>query len=179
MDDVWQSLRPHWTRVELDRRRRLLEAGAISRQLYVVESGCLRLWYNADGRDVTVQFFTDGMAVSSFESLLKEVPSLFTIEAVVATIVRVVDKDTLLNHWRMSPDFQRALVDLLFGRLADYQKLFLDRIANSAQQRYVELCERAPGLVDRVPQHFIASYLGITPVSLSRIRKRVKADNKR
>lgn len=178
-NQVWQSLRPHWTRVEFDRRARVLVSGTISRHVYLVESGCLRLWHNHDGRDITVQFFTEGMAVSSFESLIKEVPSLFDIEAVVPTIVRVIDKATLMGHWRDSPDFQTALVELLLDRLSDYQKLFLNRISTNAQQRYVELCERAPDTVDQVPQHLIASYLGITPVSLSRIRKRIEADNKR
>lgn len=178
-NQVWQSLHPHWTRVEFDRRARVLVSGTISRNVHLVESGCLRLWYNHDGRDITVQFFTAGMAVSSFESLINEVPSLFDIEAVVPTIVRVIDRATLMNHWRESADFQSALVELLLERLSDYQKLFINRIATSARQRYVELCERAPGIVDQVPQHLIASYLGITPVSLSRIRKRVETDNKR
>lgn len=62
--------------------------------------------------------------------------------------------------------------EVTFKRLVFYQNLFLSRIKDSPQKRYQELIKKHPKIIERVPQHYIASYLGITPVSLSRIRNR-------
>ncbi len=74
-----------------------------------------------------------------------------------------VEQDALIRK-----EYEEKLIE----RFHVYQQLFLSRIKNTPQQRYEELLKEYPGIVQRVPQHYIASYLGITPVSLSRIRSR-------
>lgn len=70
------------------------------------------------------------------------------------------------------PSLRQVYEEKLIDRFRVYQQLFLSRIKDTPQQRYEELLKKYPNIIQRVPQHYIASYLGITPVSLSRIRNR-------
>ena len=71
-----------------------------------------------------------------------------------------------------SPPIKSEVEAQIFHRLIFYQRLFLSRIKDNPQNRYEDLAEQRPEILQRIPQHYIASYLGITPVSLSRIRNR-------
>jgi CRP-like cAMP-binding protein len=71
-----------------------------------------------------------------------------------------------------SPQFKEKMQEHLFKRLLQSQKTFYSYLKNNPQQRYKELAEEHPHIIQRIPQHYIASYLGITSVSLSRIRNR-------
>jgi CRP-like cAMP-binding protein len=71
-----------------------------------------------------------------------------------------------------APGFKELVEENIYQRLEHYFALFLSRIRDTPQQRYLHLLREHPVIVQRIPQHFIASYLGITPVSLSRIRSR-------
>ncbi|MBR5811627.1 MAG: cyclic nucleotide-binding domain-containing protein, partial [Alistipes sp.] len=73
---------PH-TRLTLSAKTTLLHEGSISTKIYLIESGCIRLWFNNDGKDVTLQFFMQGQVVSSFESFINNQPSRFTLETVL------------------------------------------------------------------------------------------------
>lgn len=159
---------------DLQRRQTLLLQGDVSCHAYFIESGCLRLWYNDDGNDISVQFFQPGEIVASLESFLKGEPSRFGIEAIVPSTVRVIDKSSFEEHLKASGGLRDFLFDALLTRLSDYQTLFLNRIMDSPEKRYRHLLAQNPGLFEVVPQHYIASFLGVTPVSLSRIRKKVE-----
>lgn len=150
----------------------LLEEGTIANQLYLIHKGCLRLFFYNGKKDITFQFFCEGDFVASFESFYNNTPSLFSLESIepseVLTITKeeffhIIDNDTAIRH---------AFEEKIIERFSSYQHLFLSRIKNSPQQRYEELQKEHPEIIQRIPQHYIASYLGITPVSLSRIRNR-------
>ena len=80
--------------------------------------------------------------------------------------------DDFYHLIEQTPSLKQIYEEKLIDRFHVYQQLFLSRIKNTPQQRYEELLKEYPDIIQRVPQHYIASYLGITPVSLSRIRKR-------
>ncbi len=150
----------------------LLQEGEISKRIYFIEKGCLRLWFNNQGKDVSFQFFFEGEAVSSVESFWLNQPSSFSIEAIELTTLLVVDKLKFKSLIEESDENKRRMEAHLLKRLFSYQKLFLSRIKESPQERYQMLLDENPKILQRIPQHYIASYLGITPVSLSRIRNR-------
>ncbi|ANH79892.1 cyclic nucleotide-binding protein [Niabella ginsenosidivorans] len=153
-------------------REILLREGAISKMAFYIEKGSLRLWFNNNGADVTFQFFFEGEGVSSVESFRNRQPSLFTIQTIEPCIIHSIsrkDFQYILDH---SPIIRESVEEHSFQRLIHYQKLFLSRIKDSPEKRYKELLKEHPEIVQRVPQHYIASYLGITAVSLSRIRNR-------
>ncbi|MCI1985162.1 MAG: Crp/Fnr family transcriptional regulator [Lactobacillus sp.] len=152
----------------------LLREGDRSTQLFFVAQGGVRLWHNDDGRDITVQFFFENQIVASFESFYLEKPSLFSITALEPTTVIAIDSAVLQRSLQQEPALLAAFTNHICQRFIDYTRYFLNRIEQSPESRYRSLVAADPALVARVPQHELASYLGITPVSLSRIRNRVK-----
>ncbi len=158
---------------DLPKKHTLLQQGEISKHAYFVESGCLRLWYNDEGNDVSVKFFLTGELVASLVSFYLEQPSKFGIETIVPSVVRIATKQTFLNQFDQSPHFRDYMFSVSVHCMSDYQDLFLNRIMNNPESRYRQLTEQDPRLLEIVPQHYLASYLGITPVSLSRIRKKI------
>lgn len=150
----------------------LLEEGKVADKLYLIRKGCLRLFFYNEGKDITFQFFFEGDFVASFDSLYKQQPSLFSLESIEPTEVTFIMRKDFYNFVEQDALIRKEYEEKLIGRFHVYQQLFLSRIKNTPQQRYEELLKEYPGIVQRVPQHYIASYLGITPVSLSRIRSR-------
>lgn len=150
----------------------LLEEGKVAEKLYLIRKGCLRLFFYNEGKDITFQFFFEGDFVASFDSLYKRTPSLFYLESIEPTELTAIRREDFYNLINNNLSFRLLYEEKLIDRFHAYQQLFLSRIKNTPQQRYEELLKEYPNIIQRVPQHYIASYLGITPVSLSRIRNR-------
>ncbi len=150
----------------------LLEEGKIAEKLYLIRKGCLRLFFYNEGKDITFQFFFEGDFVASFDSLYKRTPSLFYLESIEPTELTAIRREDFYNQINNNLSLRQLYEEKLIDRFHAYQQLFLSRIKNTPQQRYEELLKEYPNIIQRVSQHYIASYLGITPVSLSRIRNR-------
>lgn len=151
----------------------ILAENEIADKIYFIRSGCLRLAFNNDGKDVTFQFFFPGSLVASYDSWSTKTPSQFSIESIERSELVAVDGAAVRNLVETNEVARDRYVTYIEQRFHAYQQLFLSRIRNSPEQRYIELIAQNPEIVRRIPQHYIASYLGITSVSLSRIRKRV------
>ncbi len=171
---IWKIIKPLAEKKEYPKKSWLLNEGEVSKHLLFIEQGCVRSWFNNDGDDITFQFFFENSFVSSFESLRQNEPSLFNLETIEPSILHVIHKEDLFTVAKNSPVLKDYLNELLCRRLYHYQKLFLSRIKNNPQRRYDELNGENPEIFNRVPHHYIASYLGITSVSLSRIRNKNK-----
>lgn len=158
--------------IEVPAKTILLREGEISKKAFFIESGCLRVWFNNNGKECTTQFFFDREMVSSIESFRTGAPGLFNIESIEPCVIKVITKAELDKIEQNSPIFRKRMEETILKRLFVYQKLFLSRIKDSPEKRYHDLLENNPEMILRIPQHYIASYLGITSVSLSRIRRR-------
>lgn len=172
LKEEWKKYDHLFERDEICAKTQLLQEGEISKKTYLVEKSCLRIWFNNNGVDVTFQFFFEGDRVSSIESFCYNQPSLFHLESIEPSTIRSISKNDLEFVLSESPIIKREIENLVINRILFYQKLFLSRIKDNPQKRYQELLKENPEIILRVPQHYIASYLGITPVSLSRIRNR-------
>jgi len=150
----------------------LLNEGEISTHAHIIKKGCLREWFNKDGKEITFQFFFEGQAVASIDSFLNNQPSLYTIESIEPSIIYSISKDKFEKIFQLFPEFKEKFQELMYQRFRNYANLFLSRIKDSPKERYEDLIQNHPQIIKRVPQHYIASYLGITPTSLSRIRNR-------
>ncbi|MCZ4221931.1 Crp/Fnr family transcriptional regulator [Pedobacter rhodius] len=168
----WEKFSHLFKRQEISAKTTLLKEGQISKTAYFIENGCLRSWFNNNGKDITFQFFFEGYGVSSIESFKKNEPSLFTIESIEPCIIQSISKKDFEFVLNESIIIKKEVDEHIFQRLFFYQQLFLSRIKDNPEKRYKELLKQHPEILKRVPQHYIASYLGITPVSLSRIRNR-------
>jgi CRP-like cAMP-binding protein len=169
---IWETIKPLAERKKYPKKSWLLNEGDVSGHLLFVEQGCIRSWFNDDGNDITFQFFFEGSFVSSFESLRLGQPSLFNLETIEHTVLYRVHRDDLFPAIKQNPALNEAINQLLCRRLYHYQTLFLSRIKDKPQLRYEALVKENPEIFKRVPHHYIASYLGITPVSLSRIKNK-------
>lgn len=168
-DLILKQLMPLAEKLDFPRKTSLLNQGDICKQIFFIEQGCLRLWVNDDGRDITFQFFFEGDVLSSFESLRNNKPCLYSIETITPATLRVIHRDDFFKAVNKSSELMEIVNNYILQRFYHYQKLFISRITYSPQRRYEELVEKNPEILKRVPQHYIATYLGITPVSLSRI----------
>ncbi|MEM1285402.1 MAG: Crp/Fnr family transcriptional regulator [Pseudomonadota bacterium] len=159
---------------EVAKKVTLLRAGDVSRYAYFIQSGSIRLWHNDEGADISIKFFLPNELCASLQSFYHEEPSRYELEAITPCVVRVVTKQELLGKAAETPGLADYFTSVMIHCMADYQDLFVDRIGKPPEERYRSLIEDDPDILDLVPLHYIASYLGITPVSLSRIRKRIQ-----
>jgi CRP-like cAMP-binding protein len=169
---VWTQVQDMFQDKEIAAKTILLREGEISHNIYFIRKGCLRVWFNNDGKDISFQFFFEGQAVSSFESFFSQQPSLFSLESLEACSLIVVSRNDFDRILHLVPELKNGFIAILTQRLSNYAGLFLSRIKDNPQKRYQELIKNYPEIIRRVPQHYIASYLGITPISLSRIRNK-------
>ncbi len=172
----WEKYTALQQRLVFPARTILLHEGKTAQDYYFVEQGCLRLWFDNNGKDTTVQFFFENEGVASLESFRKNIPSIFTIETIEPTTVRVLSKkhfNQMIGELEEDPEFLKAMIDISFERQRHYMNEYLSRIRDTPQQRYATLLKERPHIVRRVPQHYIASYLGITSVHLSRIKNKL------
>lgn len=169
-NEDWLKIEPFLVRIDVKKDTILLEQGKVCRHLYFLESGLLRFFILKDGQEVT-KYFTDipycFTSIKSFEAQIPATESIETLE------------DTIL--WAMSSDNVKTLFSLpawnTFARkLIQEVQTYTDEIledlqTETAENRYRKMLAENDPLLQRVPLKHIASYLGIAPQSLSRIRK--------
>ncbi len=175
-DDKWNDYISCFKRIEVPAKTTLLKEGEVSKKLFLIEKGCIRVWFNNNGKDVTFQFFFENNTVASIESFRKKFPSpvyIETIEPSVLWFMHKKDVDTIISELSEIPAVRDKLIDVLFERTFDYMKHFFSFIKDTPSQRYLDLVNEKPQIVKRVPQHYIASYLGVSTVHLSRIKNKL------
>ena len=170
--EKWSKLSHLFKQIEIPAKTILLQEGKISKKMYFVEKGCLRTWINNNGKDITTQFFFEGSGVSSIESFMTNKPSLYSIETIEPCVLQTITQQEFQQALKSLPDIKDNMIEHLFQRLLQSQNIFFSYLKNSPQKRYEELIKQHPHIIQRIAQHYIASYLGITSVSLSRIRNR-------
>jgi len=151
----------------------LLAADEIAKEIYFVVRGCLRLYYVKDGVDISAYFFTEGMFAGAYDSFISKQPSrhyIETLENSELLSINFMNFSKLFDEFPKMNEFVRKILE---DRFISLHKLFTSQILDSPEERYLNLLKDNPDLVNRVPQHYIATFLGITPVSLSRIRSRI------
>jgi CRP-like cAMP-binding protein len=176
LNPYWEKYTALQQRIEYPAKTVLLQEGKIAQNYYFIEKGCLRMWFDNNEKDTTFQFFFENEGVSSLESFQKNIPSTFTIETIEPSVIQILPKavfNAMLKELDQNPDFLKALMDISFERQRHYMYEFLSRIRDTPIQRYINLIKDRPHIVQRVPQHYIASYLGVTSVHLSRIKNQL------
>jgi len=172
-EERWARYSRYFRQLSVPAKTVLLREGQISQKMFFVEKGCIRVWINKQGKDITSQFFFENGMVSSIESLRKNIPSPGTIETLEPCVLWQINKrelNMILNEIKEVPFLRDRLIDLVFERAFDYMKHFCASIRDSPEERYLQLLAAQPQIIQRVPQHYIASFLGISTVHLSRIK---------
>ncbi|MFD3449778.1 Crp/Fnr family transcriptional regulator [Microbacteriaceae bacterium 4G12] len=156
----------------------LLRQGDVPIHCYFVLKGCVRQHFiDEAGKEVTSNFYTEEQAISNFNHHKQDKSSAYSLTCLEDCILVIGDLDKIkdmFNKYSQLESMTRRMIEHNFGEVQDELASF---IASTPEERYKALLRKRPYLVDRVPQHQLASYLGITPESLSRIKKRIKKDN--
>ena len=184
-DNFIQSLQQHVTLTEQElavieelfntrkyrKRQYILQEGEVMRFDSFVLSGLTRL-YEVDekGHEHIVMFGPEGWWVGDLYSFFAEMPSRFNIDCLEDTEVMQISKENLETLYSRVPKMERHFRILLQNAYIASTARVTSSLIKSATERYAEFIERYPDIEQRVPDHQIASYLGITPQSLSRIR---------
>nr|WP_294905399.1 Crp/Fnr family transcriptional regulator [uncultured Lacibacter sp.] len=168
-----QALYDCFEQVVLAKNQHLLTEGKICRHLYFLEKGALRGYYTLDGKEITHWFGFEHDFVTSFHSFTTQEPAVENLQLLEGSILWSISKDTLTELFNRFHDIERLV------RIA-YEKYYIrleERYVNAqfktAAERYYQLLEDAPHIPERVPLGHIASYLGISQETLSRIRSRL------
>ena len=161
---------------EYKKGKYLLRQGELSaNKCYFVLMGCIRQFYiDESGKEVTSNFFTEEQAIPIINEQTQgdlSKYSLVCVEDCILVVGEVDSEKTMFNKYPQLETMVRKMMEINFGEI---QEQFGEFINSSPEERYESILRKRPQLVDRVPQHQLASYLGITPESLSRIKKRIK-----
>jgi CRP-like cAMP-binding protein len=180
LNAYWDKYLPFQKRMELPAKTVLLEEGKISQNYIFIEKGCVRFFFNNNGDDKTVQFFFENDGLTSFDSFINNIPSLFTIETIEPSVIYLLPKQYVLqfmNELSHEPDFANMILQMSAQRQMHYMNEFVSFIRDTPEQRYQNLLTNRPHIIQRVPQHYIASYLGVSTVHLSRIKSKLAKGN--
>ena len=150
----------------------VLSKGQVCKQIFYVEKGLLR-FYSIDhlGKEHIIQFAAEGWFISDRSSIYFNQPSEFFIDAVEDTRVAILNEQFVCSASEVSAPFRRYNEHILQNHIRNLQNRVNLLISATAEERYLDFIKMYPNLTQRVPQWMIASYLGITPESLSRVRK--------
>ena len=151
----------------------LLKEGQVSKECYSVLKGCVRQYHLDEGEEKTTALFTEGDAVVPFRSYIDDLPSKHYLVCVENCTLTVGNKEKESQICQEFPILKDIIREELEKNMAKAQEQYAFFVSSSPEKRYLNLIENRPDLVNRVPLHQIASYLGIKPESLSRIRKRI------
>ena len=160
------------TTKQLRRKQYLLQEGDVWKYYAFVSSGLL-IQYSVDDKGVPhiSQFAPENHWTGDIYSLLYRVPSIFNIEAVENSAITLIKYEDFQHLCAEISTLNELVFSLLQRSFAVAQNRINTNISNTAEQRYYEFIEKNPSIAARVPQHMIASYLGISPETLTRIRK--------
>lgn len=172
-DQDWQIFASKLVRQEFPKKTILLNVGETEQFLSFIEDGIIRQFIPGIENDLTFGFGFKGTFLSAYDSFLNQKPCTYTTECI-----------TPVTLWRMTyEDLQRVYEETEIGNLIGRktsEELFLRKSARelsllyqTAEERYLSLFEERPELFQQVPLKYIASYIGVTPQALSRIRKRI------
>ncbi|MDN3584649.1 Crp/Fnr family transcriptional regulator [Mucilaginibacter flavus] len=175
-DEEWYAFTGFLKIKKVKKNRCFVEYGKICRELGFIINGAVRFCNVINGQEITGYFSFENSFVTALKSYLAEEPCLYDIKTLEDTIFVTISKknmEAMLKHPLLSCKMER------FGRLISesFNILFEDRIKSfvikTPEQRYLDLLKSGKDIVKRIPVQYIAQFIGITAVSLSRIRKRI------
>lgn len=169
----WLLLLPICSFRKIKKGENFIKSGQISEELAFILSGSFRFFYQKDDVEKTAYFVFTNEIMASFECILEKKPSKTTIQALEDADLFVIDYSKMRKLYNSHIKFEQMhrhigehYIMLLHNQLSSF-------ILDSPEERYMKLIQNTPDLINKVPLQYIASYIGVTPVSLSRIRKRI------
>ena len=151
----------------------ILRQGNICKDFIFVDKGCLRLYYVKDGIEISVWFAFHPSSAIEVYSFISEKPSDYFLQAIKDSEVLYLPKTELKKIYQFQPKMQEMMRNFWEAVLLDLINRFTALETDSAEKRYLDLLNKQPDYLETIPQKYLASFIGVTPTSLSRIRKKI------
>ncbi len=169
----WKFFKSKLTPKTFPKKSIVLKKGRVETNLSFVETGILRLYIPKIENDLTFGFVFANEFVSAYDSFLMQAPCQYELEAIIDTRLWQISHEDLQSIYRetsIGNEIGRKNAEVLFLKKSGRELSLLNK---SAEERYLDLFSERPELIKKIPLKYIASYIGITPQALSRIRRRV------
>ena len=150
----------------------LLKEGSIPNECFFILEGCIRSYFLKNGEEKTIEFYTEEQVVTPI-NYGTSTPSRYYLECLEDTIACIGNPELEKETFQKYPQLASLSGIIAEKIMAQQQESFAEFKTSTPEERYLNVLKTRPDLIQRVPQHQIASYLGIKPESLSRIRKRI------
>ena len=172
-EENWKPFLEKNHRKEYKKREVILKKGEVDNYLSFVEDGAARLYFTKENKELTIRFVFKHQYLTAYDSFTQRTPSRCDIEALTDMVVWQIHYDDLQAIYGSQP------IGNLIGRLT-VEALYVEKLnrefsflSDTAEERYLKLMKEQPDLFQTIPLKHIASYMGITPQALSRIRRRI------
>lgn len=173
-----QEIPARFTERSVKRRGFILQQGDVCKYFTFIVSGCFRQYaIDENGKEHNLQFAAENEWITDLSSFYAEEPSSLYIEAVEPSVVLQIKHDDLLYLYTNYHKFDRNFRIIVERKYIDLQNRVMQNISVTAENRYINFMDRYPNLANRLPNIQIASYLGITPEFLSKVRKKMVHKN--
>lgn len=171
-DSEIQQVIQRFSPIRFEKEEILLKAGEISDKYFILDEGLVRSFVlNSNGEEVTIQFWGGAGVMFEVESFFLRIPTSETLEALTSGNGVYIDFQSLNEMFHTYPGFREIGRTLLVKGFISFKQRTLHLIQPSAEERYVQIMYEHPEWIQLIPLKYLASYLGITDSSLSRIRK--------
>ena len=172
-DSDWIFFSSKLKKVKLEKKNTLLKTGEVENHLYFLSKGIIRLYIPRIENDITFGFLFENEFVTAYDSFLTQTPSSYSLETLTDVILWKISKPNLedvFNNTLSGNIIGRKMAEEMFLIKSKRELSFLSK---TAEERYLDLFKERPELLKLIPLKQIASYIGVTPQGLSRIRKRI------
>ncbi len=169
------TIRDHLTPKKLRKKQYLLQEGDVCKYIAFVEKGVLRS-YSIDqkGSEHIVQFALEGWTISDLYSFLTGEPSTYNIDAIENCELVLISRAAQEELIRKIPRYETYVRLIITNAYISLQKRINSVISLPIEERYLNFIKQYPNIIQRVPQHMIAAFMGLTPETLSRVRSKLK-----
>lgn len=171
-DEVMDDILSKFRKKTIKKNEYVLQEGEICKDLIFVQNGCLRLYYIQEDVEVSVWFALKHSSAIEIYSFISETPTNYFLQAIEATEILYLPKEALNKLYEVQPKMQEMMRKFWEDVILHLLERFTALQRDSAEQRYLDLLDK-PELLKSIPQKYLASFIGVTPTSLSRIKKNI------
>jgi len=166
------SITSSFTPKTIKKGRYLLKAGDICKDFIFIKTGCLRMYYLSDSIEISTWFSLSNSMAMEVQSFITQTPSICFLQTIEDSEIYTLSKTKLEDLYRTQPKTQELMRKIWESALVLVIPRFSSLQNDTAEKRYLELM-KTPELMRQIPQKYLASFIGVTPTSLSRIRKKI------